>query len=91
MKAGYLSGNFAGFAENIIGNAQPFETPFGSRKILYADWTASGRCYGPIEGHIQNHILPYVGNTHSCATVTGTLMTEAYEQSKQIIKQQNSN
>ena len=28
--------------------------PFGEKKILYADWVASGRLYKPIEELLQN-------------------------------------
>ena len=77
---------FAGFERQIVGSNTNFSTPFGTRKIVYADWTASGRAYAPIENCIQSKILPYVANTHTDATITGTLMSKAYEEAKQIIK-----
>jgi selenocysteine lyase/cysteine desulfurase len=78
---------FAAFSENIVGREQVFESPFGPREIVYADWTASGRAYGPIEECIQKDIMPFVGNTHTETTVTGTLMSGAYEKAKRIIKE----
>ena len=42
-----LESHFAPFRSNIIGIDQDFETPFGRQRILYADWTASGRMFGP--------------------------------------------
>lgn len=54
--------------------------------MIYADWTASGRAYKPIEDKLVNEIMPYLGNTHTETTITGTAMTRAYELSKQIIK-----
>lgn len=54
--------------------------------MIYADWTASGRAYKPIEDRLVNEIMPLLGNTHTETTVTGTAMTRAYEASKQIIK-----
>jgi selenocysteine lyase/cysteine desulfurase len=77
---------FLPFREKIIGIDQNFETPFGEQKILYADWIASGRMYGPIEERIQKDILPFVGNTHTETTVTGTAMTKAYHKAKELIK-----
>lgn len=84
MKEAY----FSKFRENIIGVDQTFESPFGRQKILYADWIASGRMYGPIEDRIQQEILPFVGNTHTETTVTGTAMTKAYHKAKEYIKEQ---
>ncbi len=82
-----LENFFSPFRENIIGNQQTFISPFGEQKIIYADWTASGRAYQPIEDYIQKEILPFVGNTHTETTITGTLMSKAYEEAKRIIKQ----
>jgi selenocysteine lyase/cysteine desulfurase len=79
---------FTNFRDQIIGIDQTFETPFGTQKILYADWIASGRMYAPIEDRIRREILPFVGNTHTETTVTGTAMTKAYHTAKEYIKQQ---
>lgn len=77
---------FEKFRKKIIGENQYFNSPDGEKKIVYADWTASGRCYSPIEECIQKEIMPYLANTHTETSVTGTLMTKAYEQSKRIVK-----
>jgi selenocysteine lyase/cysteine desulfurase len=83
----FLENYFAAFAENIIGNHQPMPSPFGEQEILYADWTASGRAYQPIESFIQKKILPFAGNTHTAGNYTGKLMSTAYAQAKMIVKQ----
>lgn len=77
---------FKPFRENTIGYNQSFDTPYGIKKIIYADWTACGRLYGPIEDRFQKEIGPFVGNTHTESTVTGTRMTLAYRESHSIIK-----
>lgn len=82
-----LESYFSSFRKNVIGQQQVFTSPFGRKKIVYADWTASGRAYQPIEEFIQKEILPFVGNTHTETTITGTLMSKAYEEAKVIIKQ----
>ncbi len=81
-----LEDYFSPFRRNIIGHQQFFESPFGPKKIVYADWTASGRAYRPIETRIQNEVLPFFANTHTETTITGTLMSRAYEKAKSIIK-----
>ncbi len=77
---------FEPFRKNAIGHDQSFESAYGTRKIIYADWTASGRLYGPIEKKIANELGPFVGNTHTETTVTGTSMTRAYHTAHEIIK-----
>ena len=83
---------FQQFRQNIIGIDQEFETPFGKKKIVYTDWTASGRLYRPIEEKLMNDFGPFVANTHTETTVSGTAMTMAYHEAKKIIKRHvNSN
>jgi selenocysteine lyase/cysteine desulfurase len=74
------------FVKDIIGINQEFETPFGTKKIVYTDWTASGRLYRPIEEKITNQLGPFVANTHTETSVTGTAMTMAYHEARHIIK-----
>jgi selenocysteine lyase/cysteine desulfurase len=78
---------FERFRENTIGVGQTFTSPYGEQEILYADWTASGRLYRPIEEKISSFFGPFVGNTHTEATETGGTMTRAYAQALKIIKE----
>jgi selenocysteine lyase/cysteine desulfurase len=78
---------FDQFRKNIIGIDQQFETPYGNKKIIYSDWVASGRLYTTIENKIAEAFGPFVGNTHSEASVTGTSMTRAYHKAHQVIKE----
>mgnify|MGYP000942697007 CR=1 FL=1 len=77
---------FKQFRDNIVGIDLEFESPYGIQKIIYTDWTASGRLYRPIEEKILNDFGPYVANTHTETTETGTAMTLAYHKAKDIIK-----
>ncbi|WP_293875151.1 aminotransferase class V-fold PLP-dependent enzyme [Flavobacterium sp.] len=77
---------FQPFRKHIIGIDQEFETPFGKKKIVYTDWTASGRLYRPIEEKLMNDFGPFVANTHTETTISGTAMTMAYQEAKHIIK-----
>jgi selenocysteine lyase/cysteine desulfurase len=78
---------FQQFRENIIGINQEFVSPYGKQKIIYTDWTASGRLYRPIEEKMMNEFGPFVANTHTETTVSGTAMTMAYHKARNIIKQ----
>jgi selenocysteine lyase/cysteine desulfurase len=78
---------FKKFREQIIGIDQSFNSPYGSQKIVYGDWIASGRLYRPIEEKLTNQFGPFVGNTHTETSETGTLMTKAYHHAQRIIKE----
>jgi selenocysteine lyase/cysteine desulfurase len=77
---------FKKFRAHIIGQDQHFQSPNGRKKIVYADWIASGRLYGPIEKKISNIIGPFIGNTHTEASENGRLMTAAYQEAHRRIK-----
>uniref|UniRef100_UPI0037C11B9B aminotransferase class V-fold PLP-dependent enzyme n=1 Tax=Flavobacterium sp. TaxID=239 RepID=UPI0037C11B9B len=77
---------FQKFRNNIIGIDQEFISPFGKQKIIYTDWTASGRLYRTIEEKLMNQFGPFVANTHTETTITGTAMTMAYHEARSIIK-----
>ena len=44
---------FQPFREQIVGVDQKFVSPYGEKKLIYTDWTASGRLYRPIEDRIN--------------------------------------
>jgi selenocysteine lyase/cysteine desulfurase len=81
-----LENYFDKFRKNIIGIDASIKTPYGNKKLIYADWIASGRLYKPIEKRISDEIGPMVGNTHSESSATGEAMTGAYHMAQRIVK-----
>ena len=77
---------FSSFRQNIVGQDASFVSPYGEKKIVYFDWTASGRLYQPIEDKMNEHFHPFIGNTHTETTVTGSTMTRAYHHALSVIK-----
>ena len=77
---------FKPYRENTVGINKNFSTPYGQKKIVYADWIASGRLYAPIEEKLLNTFGPLVGNTHSESSETGMAMTLAYHYAHDVIK-----
>jgi len=61
--------------------------PFGSRRITYADWTASGRALGFVEDAIRDRVLPWYANTHTESSGTGRHTTGPREQARRTIHQ----
>jgi len=79
---------FQKFRDNIVGINQKFPSPLGDKTLIYADWIASGRLYAPIEKLMNETIAPFCANTHTETSITGTLMTRAYRESKEYIKKE---
>lgn len=77
---------FNQFKRHIVGIDHYFESPYGNKKIVYADWTASGRMYGPIDELLNTDIGAFVANTHTETSFTGSCMTQAYHEAREIIK-----
>ena len=82
-----LENYFEVFRKNTLGRGQKFCFSSGEKEIVYADWTASARGYGPIESCLQEEVIPFFANTHTQTTTTGRLMTQAYAEAKVIIRQ----
>lgn len=81
-----LEGYFSAFREDTVGINMTFDSPYGKKQIVYADWTASGRLYGPIETKLRYEIGPFVANTHTETSITGSVMTHAYHDARELIK-----
>ncbi len=81
-----LEEHFQAFREGIIGQEMTFETPYGVKRLMYADWTASGRLYEPIEKRMMGELGPFVANTHTETSTMGKVMTLAYHEAREIIK-----
>ena len=77
---------FSSFRDNIIGAKTEYSTPYGRQRIHYFDWVASGRLYHPIEKKILDSFGPYVANTHTESSETGTRMTMSYHHAHDLIK-----
>lgn len=70
---------------NIIGNDHTIETPFGEKRLVYLDWTASGRGLRNIESFIVNKVLPVYGNTHTSTSLTGLQSSCFRHEARQIV------
>ncbi|OQR94019.1 cysteine desulfurase [Thraustotheca clavata] len=72
---------------SLVGNHVAFDTPFGPRPLIYADFTASGRSLQCIEDYMQSEVLPLYGNTHTTTSITGLQSTCFRHETRQIVAQ----
>lgn len=61
--------------------------PFGIKPIVYADSTASGIIYSPINKYMTDAVMPFYSNTHSNA-ICGKYMSELIEYTKKMIRKE---
>jgi selenocysteine lyase/cysteine desulfurase len=69
----------------VVGADAPVTTPYGERLMVYADYTASGRCLTLVERYLQNLQRIYA-NSHTEDDISGRSMTHLLEEAQAAIK-----
>ena len=72
--------------ESVIGSDTRLDGPFGPTRLIYADYTASGRCLNFIEDYLTTQVMPFYANTHTMMSGTGRQTTALREQARAIIR-----
>jgi selenocysteine lyase/cysteine desulfurase/CRP-like cAMP-binding protein len=70
---------------SVIGDDAVLDGPFGGRRIVYVDYTASGRALSFIEDFIRDEVLPLYANTHTESSATGLQTTRLREDARRLI------
>lgn len=78
--------NPAWIRTQLIGQDAVAQTPFGERRIIYADYVASGQSLQWIENFVQKQVLPFYANTHTEDSATGARMTTLTQDATNYIK-----
>lgn len=71
--------------EGTIGEGRRFDTPYGTRTLVYADYVASGRALRMVEDFVLEEALPIYANSHSEASFCGASITQLREAARASI------
>lgn len=75
----------AALKAGLIGKDVEIPGPFGPRKLVYADYVASGRALRQVEDFVLENVLPYYANSHTEASYCGAYVTQMREEARRII------
>ncbi len=85
LSSSKIQSTLSAIRNDIVGGYNAFTTPFGQKPIIYADWTASGRPVDKIEKYLVKEVMPFYGNTHTAASITGHQSTCFRHEARQIV------
>jgi len=72
-------------AAGVIGHDTEIDGPFGRRKLLYADYVASGRAVEQVERFIIEAVLPFYSNSHTEASYCGSRMNTLRRAARKVV------
>ena len=77
----------AALRDGLIGADIVLDTADGPKKMIYADYVASGRALRQVEDFVMQEVLPYYANSHTEQSLCGARMTRMREDARAIVAQ----
>ena len=71
--------------DGFVGAGLQIDTAYGRKKMVYADYVASGRALKQIEHAMLDQVLPYYANAHTEDSCCGRAMTQLREDARGVI------
>jgi len=71
--------------DGLVGKGMQIDTPTGRKKMVYADYVASGRALMQIERAMLEQVLPYYANAHTEDSCCGHAMTSLREDARRVV------
>lgn len=72
--------------DNVIGKSGTFLGPFGRRKVVYCDYTATGRSLQFLEDYIVKEVLPFLGDTRASTTICSLQSSLFRHEARDIVR-----
>ncbi|KAL0111828.1 hypothetical protein PUN28_013190 [Cardiocondyla obscurior] len=72
--------------DNVIGKNGTFFGPFGRRKVVYCDYTASGRSLQFFEDYIAKEVLPCLGDTRASTSICSLQSSLFRHEARDIVR-----
>lgn len=72
--------------DNVIGSDLVVKGPYGPVKVVYCDFTASGRSLTFIEDYIRNYVQPFYGNTHTTTSINSRQTSRFRDDAREHIR-----
>ncbi|XP_035737279.1 uncharacterized protein LOC118448306 isoform X3 [Vespa mandarinia] len=72
--------------DNVIGKNGTFFGPFGRRKVVFCDYTATGRSLQFLEEYIAKEVLPYLGDTRASTSICSLQSSLFRHETRDIVR-----
>ncbi len=76
----------ADLRDDVLGEGSCITTPFGERRLTYADYIASGRPLASVEETLRAAVLPRYANTHTEDSASGAATTTLVHEASEYVK-----